>query len=217
MAKKTTISNHADGVNRFKIPSIQIIDSLKRNRTNGGPVLPTKLNTINNINNTTNGTTPLRNRNKIKLKPGHSPLDWNHLVATKGIKGELVTGLSQLKDDFTFLQLNSKTSIHQLSHHIPPYQIKPHLKINKEILQKHQKWTSMDDKTSNDNDYWCVIDGNVYCLTEYLEFHPGGINIITLLKDKDLLPWFNKHHRWISYEKLLQTCFVGIYVEEKSI
>lgn len=213
-AKKTTITNHVDGSNRFKTPSIRIINPLTYARTSGGPFLSTTSGTINNINNAINGTTPLRNRNKVKLKPGHSPLDWNHLVATKGIKGELVTGLSQLKYDCTFLQLNSKTSIHQLNHHIPPYQIKPRLKINKEILQRHQKWISVDDKPSNNNDYWCVIGGNVYCLTEYLEFHPGGIDIITSLKDKDLLPWFNKHHRWVSYEKLLQTCLVGIYVED---
>lgn len=216
-AKKTTITNHTDGTNRFKTPSIRIINPLTQNRTDDSSLLSVKFNTINNSTSIANSTIPLRNRNKVKLKPGHSPLDWNHIVTTEGINGELITGLSQLKEDSTFLQLNSKTSIHQLNLRIPPYKIKPHLKINKEILQKHQKWISTDDKTSTDNDYWCVIDGNVYCLTKYLEFHPGGIDIITSLKDKDLLPWFNKHHRWVSYEKLLQTCFVGIYVEEKYV
>lgn len=212
-ARKRMIMNNANGTNRFKTPSVRIIESSTRTKTNDDSVSSTSSNVINNINNTTKSTTFLRSRNKIKLKPGHSPLDWNHLTITKGVKGELVTGLFKLKDDPTFLQLNSKVSINQLIHHIPPYQIKPPLKINKEILQKHQKWVSVDDKTSNDNDYWCIIDGKVYCLTEYLEFHPGGIDIITSLKDKDLLPWFNKHHRWVSYDKLLQTCFVGVYVE----
>lgn len=198
-------NNHS--IERFKKPSIRIMEPPSRPHIQLSALTPPSRSYNNNISNSTR---PLEKRNKVKLKPGHSSLDWNYLVATRGIKGELVTGLDDLRQDATFFEINSKTTIDQFNHRIPPYQIRPPLKINRQILQRHQIW--LGEEEVQVNDYWCNIGGKVYCLTKYLEFHPGGIPIILELKDQDILPAFNNHHRWISYEKLLQTCLVGTFV-----
>lgn len=196
-------SNNND-VERFKKPSIRIMDRLSRPQI--------QISTLNPLARPTSNSRLGERRNKVKLKPGHSPLDWNYLVTTKGIKGELITGLNDLVQDQMFFDINSNGSLNQLSHHIPTYKIKPPLKINRHILQKHQIW--LGEGKDQENDYWCNIGQKVYCLTKYLEFHPGGIDIILGLKDNDMLPTFNRFHRWVSYEKLLETCLVGVFVQE---
>lgn len=151
----------------------------------------------------------IRRENRIKLKPGFSALDWHAKVASKGVKGQMITGLPILLQDSNFVTINYPQSIKQLQIGIPTYKIKPDLIINNEVLMKHQ---------DIENDFWCVINGKVYCLTDYVNFHPGGIDIIYKNcsvqrndDDPDCLNWFNKYHPWISYEKILETCYVGKY------
>ncbi|QLQ78216.1 hypothetical protein HG537_0A04630 [Torulaspora globosa] len=144
-------------------------------------------------------------RSKVRLKPGHSALDWHELASGKGKRQGLVVGIEKLlNEDFERLQhLNHPQSLMQLQRGVPTYMIKPPLRIDKELLQKH----------SSLNDCWCVIRGNVYCLTYYFDFHPGGVDI--LIKNcagKDGTKAFEKYHRWVSFDKLLETCLVGVYV-----
>ena len=120
-----------------------------------------------------------RGRAKVVLKPGHGPLDWQHLQQTKGMKGELVHGV------------NSQ---------IPPFRIQPPLRVNKEIL------------LANKENFWCVLNRKVYCIKDYLSFHPGGEVILKQCAGKDATALFNRYHRWVNYEKLLETCLIGIYV-----
>lgn len=145
-------------------------------------------------------------RNKVALKPGHSALDWHELTSTKGKRQGLVTRANELlQNDLEHLRrTNYAPTLSQLSRNVPLYLIRPPLRIDKQLLQKH----------NTKDDCWCVINGKVYCLTSYLDFHPGGVDI--LLKNcagKDATIMFDKYHRWVSYDKLLETCFVGIYVE----
>lgn len=144
-------------------------------------------------------------RSKVRLKPGHSALDWHELVSSKGRKQGLVVGLDKLlAEDLDNLQrLNHPQTLMQLQKGVPTYLIRPPLRINDDMLKKH----------SSLEDLWCVIRGKVYCLTYYLDFHPGGVDI--LLKScagKDGTKAFEKFHRWVSYDKLLETCLVGVYV-----
>lgn len=83
---------------------------------------------------------------------------------------------------------------------IPPFRIHPPLRVNKEILE------------ANKDNYWCVLQGKVYCIKAYLSFHPGGEVILKQCRGKDVTNLFNRYHRWVNYEKLLETCFVGVYV-----
>lgn len=145
-------------------------------------------------------------RKKVSLKPGHSALDWHDLVTNKGRKSGLVAGSDRLLRENTELlqNINSPHSLSQLDKGVPLYLIRPPLRIDRELLEKH---ATLDD-------CWCVIKGNVYCLTYYFDFHPGGVDILfDHCAGKDGTVMFNKYHRWVSFEKLLETCLVGVYVD----
>ncbi|CAR26112.1 hypothetical protein ZYGR_0E00940 [Zygosaccharomyces rouxii] len=145
-------------------------------------------------------------RNKVALKPGHSSLDWHELTTTKGKKFGLVTNVDRLLTlDLDHLKsTNYPQTLVQISRKVPLYLIRPPLRVDKELLRRH----------NTKDDCWCVIQGKVYCLTNYFDFHPGGVDILLrYCAGKDATKMFNEYHRWVSYDKLLETCFVGVYVE----
>lgn len=142
-------------------------------------------------------------RNKVVLKPGHSALDWSELANSKGKRGNLITGLEKFMGNRKMQEINHPELMMRLRSGIPPFMIFPRLKVDKDELMKHV----------TREDCWTVIKGNVYCLTPYLDFHPGGVEI--LMKScagKDGTVMFNKYHRWVNHERLLETCLVGVYV-----
>ncbi|ODV95905.1 hypothetical protein PACTADRAFT_49342 [Pachysolen tannophilus NRRL Y-2460] len=76
------------------------------------------------------------------------------------------------------------------------------LKISKEEVQKHNKL----------DDFWIVINRKVFNLTPYLDFHPGGIDILKQCAGKDGTALFNKYHPWINCDRILDSCFLGYLV-----
>lgn len=189
----------------FRKPSSFREQRSLRNRTLSAPKSNNRLNPVQSQA----GYSTLRAggyRSKVALKPGHSALDWYELTSTKGKRFALVTNVDKLLTvDFDHIKtINYPQTLFQISRKVPLYLIRPPLRVDKELLRRH----------SSKDDCWCVIQGKVYCLTNYLEFHPGGVDI--LLKycaGKDATVMFNKYHRWVSFDKLLETCFVGVYVE----
>ncbi|GCF00448.1 hypothetical protein ZYGM_002685 [Zygosaccharomyces mellis] len=189
---------------RFKKPSIFAEGRLLKNNTLSVPISNNRLNPTQSQA----ACSTLRAggyRNKVVLKPGYSALDWYELTTKKGKKFGLVTNVDRLlTKDFDHLKaINYPQTLIQISRNVPLYLVRPPLRVDKELLQRH--------KTKDD--CWCVIQGKVYCLTNYFDFHPGGVDI--LLKNcagKDATVLFNKYHRWVSYDKLLENCFVGVYV-----
>ncbi|KAL3229189.1 Uncharacterized protein RNJ44_02276 [Nakaseomyces bracarensis] len=146
-------------------------------------------------------------RNKVRLAPGHSPLDWHELVSTKGKAGKLVTGLDKIRNDSesleNFKKLNSPQSLILLERGVPTFAIRPPLRVDEEELARH----------NTPEDCWTVINGKVFSISSYMDFHPGGAKILldkSAGQDSTML--FNRYHRWISVEKMLETCFVGVYV-----
>ncbi|GMG22478.1 unnamed protein product [Ambrosiozyma monospora] len=73
------------------------------------------------------------------------------------------------------------------------------LRVTKEELKKHQ---SVDD-------CWICLGKKVYNISGYLTYHPGGIDILVRCSGKDGTSMFNKYHRWVNYERILDACFVG--------
>ncbi|AMD22273.1 HGL067Wp [Eremothecium sinecaudum] len=145
---------------------------------------------------------PARSRNKVALKPGHSALDWHEKSQSQGVKGRLIHGIDPGAAWWeNFISLQHPASIRQLEIGIPVYRIRPPLRVDKVTLE----W--------NKDNNWCVIKGRVYCLTDYLDFHPGGVDI--LLKNcqgKDATALFDRYHRWVNVERLLEFCAIGEYI-----
>ncbi|GAB6019576.1 Cytochrome b5 reductase 4 [Chamberlinius hualienensis] len=64
-------------------------------------------------------------------------------------------------------------------------------------------------KHSTEDDAWIAVNGNVYCVTHYMEFHPGGICELMRGVGTDATKLFNETHQWVNYESMLQKCLVG--------
>lgn len=59
------------------------------------------------------------------------------------------------------------------------------------------------------DDAWTVIHNKVYNLTPYLSFHPGGVDYLLKVAGKDGTVLFNKYHRWVNIDFMLQRCMIG--------
>ncbi|CUM66334.1 uncharacterized protein PRCAT00003996001 [Priceomyces carsonii] len=79
----------------------------------------------------------------------------------------------------------------------PPPQ---YVKITIEELKSH--------KTRHD--CWTCINGKVYNITPYIDFHPGGPDEILKCAGKDGTSLFNKYHRWVNADRMLENCTVGV-------
>ena len=120
-------------------------------------------------------------RQKVRLAPGHSALDWNDLnkkiQMDKSRSNELLYGLSELFHDDTQFKIlkrinsdNVDTFVKLKEYNIPCYLLHPPLHINEQLLRLHQK---------DEHEFWTVIHGNVYSIGSYMEFHPGGTDVLT--------------------------------------
>lgn len=157
-------------------------------------------------------------RQKVKLAPGHSALDWNDMNLKinqdRSRSNELVYGLKNLfeeEEQFKILQginSNNMDSLVKLCRfNVPCHLLHPSININEKLLKMHQ---------INESEFWTVIHGKVFCISAYLEFHPGGSEVLIHYGERfvDIGFWHNKFHRWVNFEKLLQNCYVGKFVKE---
>lgn len=58
-------------------------------------------------------------------------------------------------------------------------------------------------------DGWIVLKGNVYFISPYLEYHPGGASIFQQVLGKDASPLFNKYHRWLNADGFIRKLLLG--------
>ncbi|XP_023330321.1 cytochrome b5 reductase 4 isoform X2 [Eurytemora carolleeae] len=75
--------------------------------------------------------------------------------------------------------------------------------VTREELAKH--------KTRKDS--WMALNGAVYNVTAYMNFHPGGWDELVKGAGIDATDLFNEVHRWVNYDSMLSSCLVGKLVE----
>ncbi|XP_077292840.1 cytochrome b5 reductase 4 [Arctopsyche grandis] len=56
---------------------------------------------------------------------------------------------------------------------------------------------------------WIAIKGNVYNITAYLDYHPGGPDEVMRGAGKDATQLFDQVHAWVNFESLLSKCLIG--------
>lgn len=78
------------------------------------------------------------------------------------------------------------------------------MKITKSELRVHKK----------KSDCWTSINGKVFNLTPYIDFHPGGEKEIMKCAGTDGTFLFNKYHSWVNPDRLLEKCMIGFLVDK---
>ncbi|WKX92740.1 hypothetical protein Q1695_010627 [Nippostrongylus brasiliensis] len=86
------------------------------------------------------------------------------------------------------------------------------------ILAKKRMSVDHDElmKHNTREDCWIHIFGQVYDVTTYLEFHPGGIPELMRAAGTDATDLFNQFHAWVNYENMLKSCLVGRFTGDLS-
>lgn len=103
--------------------------------------------------------------------------------------------------DWAALNSTKKTELRGLPPGAPPAQF---LKVPHEELKKH--------KTKEDA--WTCINGKVFNISPYVSFHPGGETEIMKCAGRDGTALFNKYHSWVSADRMLANCCVGMLDQE---
>ena len=63
---------------------------------------------------------------------------------------------------------------------------------------------------------WTALEGHVFNITPYLEFHPGGVEELMKAAGRDCTLLFRKKHAWVNYGNFLSSCYIGpLVLEEK--
>ena len=58
-----------------------------------------------------------------------------------------------------------------------------------------------------------ALNGAVYNVTQYMDFHPGGWEELVKGVGRDATDMFNEVHKWVNYQGLLEACLVGKLVD----
>lgn len=80
----------------------------------------------------------------------------------------------------------------------PPPQ---YVRVSRDELKKHKTL----------EDCWTCINGKVFNITPYVNFHPGGVDEIMKCAGRDGTALFNKYHAWVNADRMLEKCMVGIF------
>jgi len=76
--------------------------------------------------------------------------------------------------------------------------------VTRQELRKHRKR----------KDAWMAINGAVYNVTHYMDYHPGGWDELVRGAGRDATDMFNEIHKWVNYQGLLEACLVGKLVDD---
>jgi len=66
-------------------------------------------------------------------------------------------------------------------------------------------------KHNTKEDCWLAINGKVFNVTPYVNYHPGGADKLMEGAGIDATEIFNDIHSWVNYESMLAKCLVGKY------
>ena len=59
------------------------------------------------------------------------------------------------------------------------------------------------------NDCWIAIRGQVYNVSHYMEYHPGGVDELMKGAGKDATQLFEEVHKWVNFGSMLAKCYIG--------
>merc|ERR1719487_2197335 len=78
-------------------------------------------------------------------------------------------------------------------------QVPPGVQLTAEEVAKHNR----------KSDCWTILNGMVYDVTLYMDYHPGGKGNLMKGAGKDCTEMYNESHPWVSADALLSKCVLG--------
>ncbi|WFC98792.1 cytochrome-b5 reductase [Malassezia yamatoensis] len=66
------------------------------------------------------------------------------------------------------------------------------------------------------SDAWTALDGKVYNITPYLQFHPGGTDTLMRVAGRDGTRLFYLTHSWVNIDAIIGPAMTGVLVPENS-
>ncbi|KAF3500863.1 hypothetical protein F2Q69_00045159 [Brassica cretica] len=83
--------------------------------------------------------------------------------------------------------------------------------------ESNRRLISMDEvkKHKSGDSMWTVLKGRVYNISPYMNFHPGGVDMLMKAVGRDGTLLFNKYHAWVNFDFLLEKCLVGVLDDSK--
>uniref|UniRef100_A0A7S3BG49 Cytochrome b5 heme-binding domain-containing protein n=1 Tax=Prasinoderma singulare TaxID=676789 RepID=A0A7S3BG49_9VIRI len=69
---------------------------------------------------------------------------------------------------------------------------------------------TMEEVRAHKAEGWTVLRGKVYCIAQYVPFHPGGARTLLSGAGRDMTKDFDKVHRWVNAEFMMEKCLVGM-------
>ena len=88
------------------------------------------------------------------------------------------------------------------------------LQSSKDLAQRHGqplrkiRWEEIRLHNSI-HDGWMVISGNVFFISPYMAYHPGGEAILKPALGKDATKLFQKYHPWVNVDGLIGQLHIG--------
>ncbi|KIJ39048.1 hypothetical protein M422DRAFT_175681 [Sphaerobolus stellatus SS14] len=67
------------------------------------------------------------------------------------------------------------------------------------------------------DDAWTALNGKVYNMSSYMDYHPGGVKELMRVAGRDGTKLFASTHAWVNAEFMLDACMVGFLVPEGSV
>jgi len=67
------------------------------------------------------------------------------------------------------------------------------------------------------DDCWSVYRGKVYDTTAFHEYHPGGAKYMLAAAGRDGTKLFDKHHKWVNIEFIMETLYIGPLVGDDGL
>lgn len=67
------------------------------------------------------------------------------------------------------------------------------------------------------DDAWTSIEGNVFNITPYLNFHPGGVDELMRAAGKESTKLFKQIHAWVNWNSMLQKCRIGYLIPDDDV
>lgn len=142
-------------------------------------------------------------RTKVPFEKGYSQMDWLKLTRTHPDLAGKPFSSSLFSPKCTFLMWF--ITIHDV--------VVAGLKG-----ESNRRLISMDEVKKHNktgDSMWTVLKGRVYNITPYMNFHPGGVDMLMKAVGRDGTLLFNKYHAWVSYDILLEKCLVGVLDDTK--